>query len=50
MLELGIFDGSYYLDTNPDFDRKPIITKSNLFMEGASQPLQVWQDNGWITP
>jgi hypothetical protein len=50
MLELGIFDGSYYLDTNPDFNRKPTITKSNLFMEGASQPLQVWKDNGWITP
>lgn len=49
MLELGIFDGSYYLDTNPDFDRKPTITKSNLFMPNASQPLSVWQENGWIT-
>ncbi len=49
MLKLGIFDGSYYKDTNPDFDRKPTITKTNLFMEGASQPLSVWKEAGWIT-
>ena len=50
MLELGIFDGSYYKDTNPDFQVKPIITQTNLFMEGASQPLEVWKEAGWITP
>ena len=50
MLELGIFDGSYYRADNPDFDRKPTITPTNLFMEGASQPLEVWQEAGWITP
>lgn len=50
MLELGIFDGKYYLPTNKDFDRTPTINKTNLFMEGASQPLDVWKENGWITP
>ena len=50
MLELGIFDGKYYLPTNKDFDRTPVITQTNLFMEGASQPLSVWKQNGWITP
>ena len=50
MLELGIFDGKYYRADNPDFERTPIITPKNLFMEGASQPLEVWQEAGWITP
>ena len=50
MLELGIFDGSYYRADNKDFNRKPTITKTNLFMEGASQPLEIWQEKGWITP
>jgi len=50
MLELGIFDGKYYLPTNKDFDRTPTITLTNLFMEGASQPLSKWKENGWITP
>ena len=50
MLELGIFDGKYYLPTNKDFDRTPIIKQTNLFMEGASQPHEVWQEKGWITP
>ncbi len=50
MLELGIFDGKYYLPTNKDFNRTPIIRQKNLFMEGASQPLSVWKENGWITP
>ena len=49
-LELGIFDGKYYLDTNPDFGRKPVIRAQNIFATGASQPLKVWQDKGWITP
>ena len=49
-LELGIFDGKYYLATNPDFNRTPTITKTNLFAPNASQPLEVWQDKGWITP
>ena len=50
MLELGIFDGKYYLPTNKDFNRTPTIRQKNLFMEGASQPLSVWKENGWITP
>jgi len=50
MLELGVFDGSYYKADNPDFDRIPIITEKNLFTSGASHPLSVWQEKGWITP
>lgn len=52
MMELGIFDGKYYGEntevTNRDFKTHPKITKTNLFMEGASQPLEVWQEAGWI--
>jgi len=52
MMELGIFDGSYYGEgtevTLRDFENHPTITKTNLFMEGASQPLEVWQKAGWI--
>lgn len=50
MLELGIFDGSYYRSDNPDFDHTPVITETNLFCAGASHPLRVWQEKGWITP
>lgn len=52
MLELGIFDGAYYGEgtavTKKDFARTPIITKTNLFASNASQPLNVWQEKGWI--
>ena len=50
MLELGIFDGKYYLDTNKDFNRKPVIRLKNLFAPNVSLPLKDWQDRGWITP
>lgn len=50
MLELGIFDGKYYLDTNKDFDRKPTIRLKNLFAPDVSLPLSDWQNRGWITP
>ena len=50
MLELGVFDGSYFDSNDPDFDREPTIRSSNLFKANASQPLHVWQENGWITP
>lgn len=50
MLELGVFDGSYYRADNPDFDHTPTITEHNLFTAGASHPLRVWQEKGWITP
>lgn len=51
-LDLGIFDGAYYGEgtevTNKDFSLSPVITKTNLFAPNASQPLSVWQENGWI--
>ena len=50
MLELGVFDGSYFEPNDPDFDRTPVIAEANLFMPGASQPMSVWLENGWITP
>lgn len=49
-LELGIFDGKYYLPTNKDFKQTPVISESNLFAPNASQPLSVWREKGWITP
>lgn len=50
MLELGVFDGDYYCADHPDFRTAPIITEHNLFCAGASHPLHVWQEKGWITP
>ncbi len=50
MLELGIFDGKYYLPTNKDFDRTPTINEKNLFAKNVSLPLSEWQTRGWITP
>jgi len=50
MLELGVFDGSYFEADDPDFDRVPLIGEQNLFCAKASHPLKVWQDKGWITP
>lgn len=50
MLELGIFDGSYYRADNPDFDRRPVITEANLFAPNCSQPRSKWEENGWIKP
>ena len=51
-MELGIFDGSYYGEdtevTRRDFATPPTITKVNRFAPNASQPLSVWQEQGWI--
>jgi len=49
LLELGVFDGSYYRADNPDLQETATITEKNLFAEGASHPLRVWQEKGWIT-
>jgi len=50
MLELGVFDGSYFEPCDPDFQCEPLIREVNLFKSNASQPLHVWEENGWITP
>lgn len=61
MLELGIFEGTYFWDkpsefpsdwfTNarlsPDGTPDPML---NFYQVRASQPLQVWQEKGWINP
>lgn len=51
-MQLGIFDGSYYGEgtdvTTRDFKFPVTITKTNLFAPKASQPLSVWQEQGWI--
>jgi len=49
MLELGVFDGDYFSGDFSDFDFSPTVSTSNLFMEGASQPKEVWLEKGWIT-
>jgi hypothetical protein len=49
MLALGIFDGDYFHGDFSDFDNEVTVAPTNLFMEGASQPMAVWQANGWIT-
>lgn len=57
MLELGIFGGCYfyegYAEYPEDWFEEVKITqkadaKLNLFEVNASQPLQVWQQKGWI--
>lgn len=61
MLELGVFGGLYFSDKpsdlpaswfthtklSPDGKRHKDL---NYFMVNASQPLSVWQKNGWINP
>lgn len=62
MLELGIFGGAYFsINERREFpeswfknaeispDGKP-KAELNFFGVLASQPLQVWQDKGWINP
>ena len=49
MLELGVFDGNYFKGSYSDFEQEITVAPSNLFMEGASQPEDVWIKNGWIT-
>jgi len=60
MLELGVFGGKYMTDGAKEFP-KSWFTKAklspsgknpklNFFGVNASQPLSVWQKNGWINP
>lgn len=52
MLELGVFDGSYFDDDDSCIrvnDKLPYIRQQNLFAPKVSQERQVWIDNGWIT-
>jgi hypothetical protein len=49
MLELGVFDGSYYSEYS-DFQTIPKISNENLFAPNVSSSKDVWIKNGWITP
>lgn len=57
MLELGVFGGEYFADLPSDLPKawfKNVKTGTqadpelNLFGVSASQPLRVWEQNGWI--
>lgn len=60
MLELGVFGGAYFDDVSEFpkewFDNARISNSGepeadqNFFQIAASQPLQVWQEKGWIHP
>lgn len=60
MLELGVFGGKYMTDCRKEFpadwfkEAKLCPDKHdaslNFFGVNASQPLSVWQKNGWIYP
>jgi hypothetical protein len=49
MLELGVFDGSYYSEFS-DFEKHPTVNKKNLFAPNVSSSKDTWIKNGWITP
>lgn len=49
MLELGVFDGSYYQEFS-DFSEKPVVRAKNLFAPNVSSSKSDWVKNGWITP
>lgn len=49
MLELGVFDGTYFKGNYIDFEKEVLVSPDNLFMENASQPMSVWLEKGWIT-
>ena len=59
MLEFGVFSGLYFSDTPKEFPQswftKAKISRDhkrqkelNFFNVHASQPLEVWQEKGWI--
>ena len=58
MLELGIFGGRYMTDCRDEFPKDWFLNAKlclerhdpnlNYFKVNASQPLSVWQKNGWI--
>ena len=61
MLKLGVFGGSYFWDKPVEFpsswfknaklsDSSSPDYSLNYFEIAASQPLQVWQQKGWIHP
>jgi hypothetical protein len=60
MLELGVFGGSYLNDCQNEFPKSWFTharlsdagpdSHCNFFEVAASQPLQVWQQKGWIYP
>jgi hypothetical protein len=60
MLEMGVFGGKYMTDCQREFPKdwfkkarlchKFHDPKLNYFGVNASQPLSVWQKNGWIHP
>jgi hypothetical protein len=49
MLELGVFDGTYFKGDHSDFINEVKVKSTNLFKEKASQPMSVWLEKGWIT-
>lgn len=61
MLQLGIFGGNYFIEVSKEFPADWFdgveFSKSghpdknlNYFKVNASQPLQIWQQKGWIYP
>lgn len=61
MLELGVFGGSYFIRIPDEFPNEWFTNaklskngkpdpKLNYYEVSASQPLQVWQEKGWINP
>jgi hypothetical protein len=49
MLELGVFNGTYYSEYS-DFQEKPEVRTKNLFAPNVSSSKELWIKNGWITP
>jgi hypothetical protein len=60
MLELGVFGGKYLTDCQDEFPAEWFASAKlspackdpslNYFGVDASQPLSIWQANGWINP